>query len=73
MSQQLLYESVQEIVCLVYNYYLLLRVTYSGAISNGVLGVEEEVLVLVPPYIIPALSQNNLRMIHHVATITIAL
>ena len=35
---------------------------------NGVIGVEEEeVLILVPPYIIPAaLSQNNLCMIHHV-------
>ena len=37
---------------------------------NGVIGVEEEevlILVLVPPYIISAaLSQNNLRMIHHV-------
>ena len=36
------------------------------------IGVEEEVriLILVPPYIIPAaLSQNNLRMIHHVPTI----
>ena len=37
---------------------------------NGVIGVEEEevlILVLVPQYIISAaLSQNNLRMIHHV-------
>ena len=40
-------------------YYLKL---HTGPILNGVIGVEEEeVLVLVPSYISPALSQNNLR------------
>ena len=40
-------------------YYLKL---HTGAILNGVIGVEEEeVLVLVRLYISPALSQNNLR------------
>ena len=63
MSKQLLYKSgaVQRLFVwyIITIYYLKL---HTCAILNGVIGIEEEeVLVLVWSYIIPVLSQNYLR------------